>query len=146
MQNLHRNKRSLTLNLKAPEGLAIFKRLVANADIVVENYRPDVKARLGIGYEALRAINKRIILASISGFGETGPYRTRAGFDQIAQGMGGLMWVTARAMVRCARARPLPIHPPDFTPRSAFWSRSLSASAPAKASGSQPRCSRRRSP
>src|ERR1700730_11110646 len=96
MQNLHRNKRSLTLNLKAPEGLAIFKRLVANADVVVENYRPDVKARLGIGYEALRAINKRIILASISGFGETGPYRTRAGFDQIAQGMGGLMWVTGR--------------------------------------------------
>ena len=63
---------------------------------MVENYRPDVKARLGIGYEALRAINKRIILASISGFGETGPYRTRAGFDQIAQGMGGLMWVTGR--------------------------------------------------
>jgi crotonobetainyl-CoA:carnitine CoA-transferase CaiB-like acyl-CoA transferase len=94
MQNLHRNKRSLSLNLKAPEGLAIFKRLVATADIVVENYRPDVKARLGIGYEDLRAINKRIILASISGFGETGPYRTRAGFDQIAQGMGGLMWVT----------------------------------------------------
>jgi crotonobetainyl-CoA:carnitine CoA-transferase CaiB-like acyl-CoA transferase len=94
MQNLHRNKRSLSLNLKRPEGLAIFKRLVATADIVVENYRPDVKARLGIGYEDLRAINKRIILASISGFGETGPYRTRAGFDQIAQGMGGLMWVT----------------------------------------------------
>jgi crotonobetainyl-CoA:carnitine CoA-transferase CaiB-like acyl-CoA transferase len=94
MQNLHRNKRSLSLNLKAPEGLAIFKRLVATADIVVENYRPDVKARLGIGYEHLRAINKRIILASISGFGETGPYRTRAGFDQITQGMGGLMWVT----------------------------------------------------
>jgi crotonobetainyl-CoA:carnitine CoA-transferase CaiB-like acyl-CoA transferase len=94
MQNLHRNKRSLSLNLKASEGLAIFKRLVATADIVVENYRPDVKARLGIGYEALRAVNKRIILASISGFGETGPYRTRAGFDQIAQGMGGLMWVT----------------------------------------------------
>ncbi|MFZ0837643.1 MAG: CoA transferase, partial [Xanthobacteraceae bacterium] len=96
MQNLHRNKRSLSLNLKAPEGLAIFKRLVATADIVVENYRPDVKARLGIGYEDLRAINKRIILASISGFGETGPYRTRAGFDQIAQGMGGLMWVTGQ--------------------------------------------------
>jgi crotonobetainyl-CoA:carnitine CoA-transferase CaiB-like acyl-CoA transferase len=94
MQNLHRNKRSITLNLKAPEGLAIFKKLVATADIVVENYRPDVKARLGIGYETLRAINKRIILASISGFGETGPYRMRAGLDQIAQGMGGLMWVT----------------------------------------------------
>jgi len=94
MQNLHRNKRSLTLNLKTPDGLAIFKKLVAKADVVVENYRPDVKARLGIGYEDLRAINKRIILASISGFGETGPYRDRAGLDQIAQGMGGLMYVT----------------------------------------------------
>ena len=147
MQNLHRNKRSLTLNLKAPEGLAIFKRLVANADIVVENYRPDVKARLGIGYEALRAINKRIILASISGFGETGPYRTRAGFDQIAQGMGGLMWVTGRPGDGPMRAgAAIADSSPDFTPRSAFWSRSLSASAPAKASGSQPRCSRRRSP
>ena len=96
MQNLHRNKRSMMLNLKTPDGLAIFKKLVANADVVVENYRPDVKARLGIGYEDLRAINKRIILASISGFGETGPYRDRAGLDQIAQGMGGLMWVTGQ--------------------------------------------------
>ncbi|WP_342642071.1 CaiB/BaiF CoA transferase family protein [Rhodoligotrophos ferricapiens] len=94
MLNLHRNKRSLTLNLKTPEGLAIFKQLVATADVVVENYRPDVKHRLGIAYDDLKAINPRIILASISGFGETGPYRTRAGFDQIAQGMGGLMWVT----------------------------------------------------
>ncbi len=94
MQNLHRNKRSLTLNLKKPEGLAAFLKLVKTADIVVENYRPDVKDRLGIGYEALRAENPRIILASISGFGQDGPYRTRAGFDQIAQGMGGLMWVT----------------------------------------------------
>ena len=94
MQNLHRNKRSITLNLKAPEGVEIFKKLVATADVVVENYRPDVKARLGIGYDVLRAVNKRIILASISGFGETGPYRMRPGLDQIAQGMGGLMWVT----------------------------------------------------
>jgi crotonobetainyl-CoA:carnitine CoA-transferase CaiB-like acyl-CoA transferase len=94
MQNLHRNKRSMTLNLKTPRGLAIFKKMVAAADIVVENFRPDVKARLGIGYDDLKTINPRIILASISGFGETGPYRTRAGFDQIAQGMGGLMWVT----------------------------------------------------
>jgi crotonobetainyl-CoA:carnitine CoA-transferase CaiB-like acyl-CoA transferase len=94
MQNLHRNKRSMTLNLKKPEGLAIFRKLVATADVVVENYRPDVKARLGIGYDDLRKINKRIILASISGFGETGPYRDRAGLDQIAQGMGGLMYVT----------------------------------------------------
>ena len=94
MVNLHRNKRSLTLNLKEPDGLAVLMRLVETADVVVENFRPDVKDRLGIGYEALRTVNPRIILASISGFGETGPYRTRAGFDQIAQGMGGLMWVT----------------------------------------------------
>ncbi|MDB5591913.1 CoA transferase [Enterovirga sp.] len=94
MQNLHRNKRSLTLNLKRPEGRAIFMRLVETADVVVENFRPDVKGRLGITYDDLRAVNERIILASISGFGQTGPYRDRAGFDQIAQGMGGLMWVT----------------------------------------------------
>ncbi len=94
MLNLHRNKRSLTLNLKTPHGLEVFMRLVKAADVVVENFRPDVKDRLGIGYEALAAVNPRIILASISGFGQTGPYRTRPGFDQIAQGMGGLMWVT----------------------------------------------------
>ncbi|NDB66476.1 MAG: CoA transferase, partial [Methylocystaceae bacterium] len=94
MLNLHRNKRSMTLNLKKPEGLAVFMELVKKADIVVENYRPDVKERLGFGYEALKQVNPRIILCSISGFGEDGPYRNRAGFDQIAQGMGGLMWVT----------------------------------------------------
>ena len=94
MQNLHRNKRSITLNLKTETGLAVFRKLVATADIVVENYRPDVKERLGIAYDDLKAINKRIILASISGFGQSGPYRKRAGFDQIAQGMGGLMGVT----------------------------------------------------
>jgi crotonobetainyl-CoA:carnitine CoA-transferase CaiB-like acyl-CoA transferase len=96
MQNLHRNKRSLTLNLKRPEGRAVFLKLVETADVVVENFRPDVKDRLGIDYETLRAVNARIILCSISGFGQTGPYRTRAGFDQIAQGMGGLMWVTGQ--------------------------------------------------
>ena len=94
MLNLHRNKRSLTLNLKEKEGREIFLGLAENADVVVENFRPDVKERLGIDYEALRAVNPRIILASISGFGQSGPYRLRAGFDQIAQGMGGLMWVT----------------------------------------------------
>jgi formyl-CoA transferase len=93
-QNLHRNKRSLTLNLKAPEGVAVMKRLVARADVVVENYRPDVKFRLGVDYESLRAINPRIVYASISGFGQDGPYRDRPGFDQIAQGMGGLMSIT----------------------------------------------------
>jgi crotonobetainyl-CoA:carnitine CoA-transferase CaiB-like acyl-CoA transferase len=93
-QNLNRNKRALTLNLKKPEGLAVFKRLVEDADIVVENWRPDVKARLGVDYESLKAINPRIILASISGFGQDGPYAKRPGFDQIVQGMGGLMAVT----------------------------------------------------
>ena len=93
-QNLHRNKRSLTLNLKAPEGLAVLKRLAAQADVVVENYRPDVKFRLGVDYESLKAVNKRIVYASISGFGQDGPYRDRPGFDQIAQGMGGLMSIT----------------------------------------------------
>ncbi len=93
-QNLHRNKRSLTLNLKHPDGIAIFRRLVEKADIVVENYRPDVKNRLGIDYAALKAINPRIIYASISGFGQDGPYKDRPGVDQIAQGMSGLMSIT----------------------------------------------------
>jgi crotonobetainyl-CoA:carnitine CoA-transferase CaiB-like acyl-CoA transferase len=94
MLNLHRNKRSITLNLKNPEGLEVFFRMVRTADVVVENFRPDVKERLGIGYARLRAENPRIILASISGFGEDGPYVSLPGFDQIAQGMGGLMAVT----------------------------------------------------
>jgi len=93
-QNLHRNKRSLTLDLKSPEGLEIFRKLVRDADVVVENYRPDVKDRLGIGYESLKALNPRLVYASISGFGQSGPYRDRPGFDQIAQGMGGLMSIT----------------------------------------------------
>ncbi|HUB16194.1 MAG TPA: CoA transferase [Acetobacteraceae bacterium] len=93
-QNLHRNKRSLTLNLKAPEGLAILHRLVERSDVVVENYRPDVKFRLGVDYESLQKLNRRLVYASISGFGQDGPYRDRPGFDQIAQGMGGLMSIT----------------------------------------------------
>src|SRR3954466_9367578 len=94
--NLHRNKRSITLNLKSKEGLAAFKRMVKKADVVVENFRPDVKKRLGIDYESLKKVNPRIILGSISGFGQDGPYAERAGFDQIAQGMGGIMWVTGQ--------------------------------------------------
>jgi crotonobetainyl-CoA:carnitine CoA-transferase CaiB-like acyl-CoA transferase len=93
-QNLHRNKRSLTLDLKSPEGIEIFRKLVRGADVLVENYRPDVKTRLGIDYAALKPLNPRLVYASISGFGQTGPYRDRAGFDQIAQGMGGLMSIT----------------------------------------------------
>jgi crotonobetainyl-CoA:carnitine CoA-transferase CaiB-like acyl-CoA transferase len=94
MQNLHRNKRAMTLNLKLPEAREVLVRLVKTADVLVENYRPDVKFRLGIDYESLKKINERIILASISGFGQDGPYRDRPGFDQIAQGMSGLMSVT----------------------------------------------------
>jgi formyl-CoA transferase len=93
-QNLHRNKRAITLNLKEPQGIAAFLRLAAKADVVVENFRPDVKDRLGIDYESLRKINRGIVYASISGFGQSGPYRDRPGFDQIAQGMGGLMSIT----------------------------------------------------
>src|SRR5215475_11639086 len=93
-QNLHRNKRSMTLNLKIPEGVAAFKRMVKKADVVVENFRPDVKKRLGIDYKALSKVNPRIVYASISGFGQDGPYANRPGFDQIAQGMGGLMSIT----------------------------------------------------
>jgi crotonobetainyl-CoA:carnitine CoA-transferase CaiB-like acyl-CoA transferase len=92
--NLHRNKRSITLNLKSPAGVAALKRMVKKADVVVENYRPDVKRRLGIDYKSLAKINPRIVYASISGFGQTGPYAARPGFDQIAQGMGGLMSIT----------------------------------------------------
>jgi formyl-CoA transferase len=93
-QNLHRNKRSLTLNLKSPEAIAVLRRLVAKADVLVENFRPDVKDRLGIDYASLRRINPRLVYGSISGFGQSGPYRDRPGFDQIAQGMGGLMSIT----------------------------------------------------
>jgi crotonobetainyl-CoA:carnitine CoA-transferase CaiB-like acyl-CoA transferase len=93
-QNLHRNKRSMTLNLKSDRGLAAFRRMAAKADVVVENFRPDVKERLGIDYASLSKINPRLVYGSISGFGQDGPYRDRPGFDQIAQGMGGLMSIT----------------------------------------------------
>ncbi len=93
-QNIHRNKRGLTLDLKKPEGVAILKKLVASADVLVENFRPDVKFRLGVDYESLKPVNPRLVYASISGFGQDGPYRERPGVDQIAQGMGGLMAIT----------------------------------------------------
>ena len=93
-QNLHRNKRSMTLNLKDPAGRAALLKMVEKADVVVENFRPDVKRRLGVDYADLKKVNKRIVLGSISGFGQDGPYEGRPGFDQIAQGMGGLMSIT----------------------------------------------------
>lgn len=93
-QNLHPNKRSLTLNLKEEAARQILYQLVERADVVVENYRPDVKYRLKIDYETLSRINPRIVYGSISGFGQEGPYRDRPGLDQIAQGLSGLMSVT----------------------------------------------------
>jgi len=93
-QNLHRNKRGMSLNLKHPKGVEIFKQLAKDADVIVENYRADVKHRLGIDYETIRQINPRIVYGSISGFGQEGPYRDRPGVDQIAQGLGGLMSIT----------------------------------------------------
>jgi len=93
-QNLQRNKRSITLNLKTDEGMDLFRKLADTADIIVENFRPDVKHRLGIDYATLSKTNERLIYASISGFGQTGPYAKRPGFDQVAQGMGGLMSIT----------------------------------------------------
>jgi formyl-CoA transferase len=91
---VNRNKRSLTLDLKRPEGVALMKRLVATADVFVENYRAGVAERLGLGWEALRAVNPRLVYCSISGFGQTGPYAARGGYDLIAQGMSGIISVT----------------------------------------------------
>ena len=96
-QYTHRNKRSITLNLKEPEGITILKRLIASADVVVENFRPDVKSRLGIDYDTLSKDHPGLVYASISGFGQSGPLAQRPGFDQIAQGMSGLMSVTGKA-------------------------------------------------
>jgi formyl-CoA transferase len=93
-QNLHRNKRSMTLNLKETRGVEVFKRMAKQADVIIENYRPEIKHKLGIDYETIRLLNKRVVYGSISGFGQDGPYRERPGFDQIAQGLGGLMSIT----------------------------------------------------
>jgi crotonobetainyl-CoA:carnitine CoA-transferase CaiB-like acyl-CoA transferase len=93
-QNLHRNKRAMSLNLKDPKGLEVFNRLAKKVDVMVENFRPDVKAKLGVDYESVKKVNPRIVYGSISGFGQDGPYHKRPGFDQIAQGMGGLMSIT----------------------------------------------------
>ena len=95
-QNLHRNKQSLSLNLKSEKGREVFRKLADRADVIVENFRPDVKKRLGIDYETLSASNPGLVYASISGFGQDGPYKDRPGFDQIAQGMGGLMSITGK--------------------------------------------------
>ena len=92
--DLHRGKKSVILDLGHPDGVGVLKRLVAAADVVVENYRPSVKRRLGIDYETLAGENPRLIYASISGFGQSGPYSDRPGYDQIVQGLSGLMSLT----------------------------------------------------
>jgi crotonobetainyl-CoA:carnitine CoA-transferase CaiB-like acyl-CoA transferase len=95
-QNMHRNKRSVTLNLKSPEGIEILTKLADQSDVIIENFRPAVKFRLGIDYETLRQRNPRLVYASISGFGQDGPYADRPGYDHIVQGMGGLMAITGK--------------------------------------------------
>lgn len=92
--NLNRNKRSITVDLKHPRGRAIVERLITDADVLIENFRPQVKDRLGLAYETVAALNPRLVYASISGFGQDGPYRDRPGFDQVAQAMGGVMSIT----------------------------------------------------
>ena len=112
-QNLHRNKRSLTLNLKSEQGRRIFLQLASSADVVVENFRPQVKHRLGIDYDALAELNPRLVYGSISGFGQQGPYRDRPGLDQIAQGLSGFMSVTGLpGKDPCALEYPWPIYRP----------------------------------
>ena len=93
-QNLHRNKRSLCIDLKNPDGHALFMDLAREADIIVENFRADVKHRLRVDYESIKEVNEAIVYASISGFGQEGPYSARPGVDQIVQGMSGLMSIT----------------------------------------------------
>jgi crotonobetainyl-CoA:carnitine CoA-transferase CaiB-like acyl-CoA transferase len=95
-ENLHRNKRSIAVDLQTEAGHEVLLRLVRDADVVVENWRPDVKRRLRVDYETLREHNPRLVYASISGFGQDGPYAMRPGVDQIAQGLGGLMSVTGQ--------------------------------------------------
>src|SRR5437763_3492001 len=91
---VNRNKRGLVLDLKRAEGVAILRRLVATADVLIENYRPGVARRLGVDYATLSAVNPRLVYCSISGFGQTGPYAERGGYDLIAQGMSGIMSAT----------------------------------------------------
>src|SRR5262245_15085786 len=91
---INRNKKSFTADLKRPEGVEIVHRLVRTADVFVQNYRPGVAERLGVGYAALAAVNPRLVYCSVSGFGTTGPYGTRGGYDLIAQGMSGVISVT----------------------------------------------------
>jgi len=92
--SVNRNKRSITLNFKDPKAVEIFKELAKTSDVIVENFTPDVMTRFGIGYDEIKKINPQIVYCSISGFGKDGPYRDRPAYDQIMQGVGGLMSIT----------------------------------------------------
>jgi len=92
--SVNRNKKSVVLDLKVPAGIDVFKSMASKVDIVAENFRPGTKERLGIGYHALKKLNPGLIYIAVSGFGQTGPYASRGGFDLVAQGMSGLMSVT----------------------------------------------------
>lgn len=105
--NFNRSKLGCTLNLKDPEGKEIFRELVKKADIVIENYRPGTMEKLGLGYDVLKEVNPGIIYGAVSGFGHTGPYSKRAGYDIVGQAMGGLMSTTGWPMAR----RPVSARP-----------------------------------
>jgi len=139
-QNVHRNKRSLGLDLKAPGAADVLMRLVDGADVLVENMRPPVKARLGFDWDMVHARNPRLVYGSISGFGQDGPYAERGGVDQIAQGMGGLMSVTGLPGSEPTRVGiPVSDLSAGSTWRSGYWWRCTTASAPAWAAGCRPR-------
>jgi len=139
--DLNRNKKSLTLNLKTDAGKEIFKRFVETTDVLVENYRPDAMDRLGLGYSVLSQINPRLIYCGISGFGKTGPYSLWPAYDQIAQGMSGLMSVTGDG--NCAPMRvgsPSPIPSPDYLWRAGFYWLWHIVSTPVRARKFKPTC------
>jgi crotonobetainyl-CoA:carnitine CoA-transferase CaiB-like acyl-CoA transferase len=145
-QNLHRNKRSLTLNLKSDAGMKIFRQLAAKADVIVENFRPDVKNRLGIDYKTLSKTNPRLVYASISGFGQDGPYSGRPGFDQIAQGMGGLMSITGapgEGANACWHSDCRPLCRP-FCCAGYFYCVAGTSTFGSRGNGCRPRCCRRK--
>ncbi|MEZ5740648.1 MAG: CoA transferase [Burkholderiaceae bacterium] len=137
-QNINRNKRSMTLNLKRDGARDILMKLVSTADVLVENWRPDVKHKFGLDYESLAAVNPRIILTSISGFGQDGPYAKRPGFDQIIQGMGGLMSVTGHPDAGPVRAglAVADMSAGLYAALGTLTARCSSARCPARASGS----------
>src|SRR5438128_6885723 len=142
----NRNKRSITLDLKTADGCAIARRLAARADVVLENWRPGTAARLGLGWDDVHALNARAIYCSISGFGQTGPYAQRGGFDRIAQGMSGMMSINGTE-----EGPPLPVPiPVSDIGTGMFAAIGILAALrvrerPVSVSGSTRRCSRRRS-